>query len=228
MKKALMALAAFAFASLAAAHDYTVGLTPSTAAISTTSASAYAGTGGGVSLSGAYNQQNAGVDGTKGGAAVGLGPLKSASVGVAGGATTSGLSAAGNLSVGNASGSAQATGLSQASIVGSGSAWTVNGGPQAVVNGNAEAVTGTSAASGSNGLGVSAGSAVGVFDAAASATQIKVGPFQTADVNSHAVASGVTTPSIQIQVGSGTVSIQNEAAANAFGQAKVGNLVSTN
>lgn len=66
------------------------------------------------------------------------------------------------------------------------------------------------------------------FDAAASATQIKVGPLQTVDVNSHALAGAVTTPSVQVQIGSATVSIQNEAAANAFGHAKVGDISSTN
>lgn len=196
--------------------------------MSTTQASAYAGTGGGLSLSGAYNQQSAGVDGTKAGTAIGVGPLKSTSVGIVGGATTSGLSAAGNLSLGNASGSAQASGVSTASIVGSGNGHTVWNGPEVQVSGNAEAVTGTGASTGSNGLGVSGGAAVAGFDAAASATQIKVGPLQTVDVNSHALAGAVTTPSVQVQIGSATVSIQNEAAANAFGHAKVGDISSTN
>lgn len=229
MKRTLYLASALSLVAFAAfAHDSTQSLTPATAAIGTSQTSAFAGTGGGLSISAATNRQTATTAGAQGGTAGSLGhAAKWADVGVSGTAATSGISAAGNLSVGNASGSAQAAGVSTASIVGAGEAHTVHGGPLSTVSGNAEAVTGTAAASGSNGLAVSGSAAVGTFDAQAHASQIKLGPLQHVDVGTSAVASAVTLPSVSLTLGSGTVSIQNEAAANAFGQAKVGATTST-
>lgn len=224
----LTASLACMFAGLALAHDSTQSLTPATAAISTSQTSAFAGTGGGISISGAANQQTATTGGTTNGAAGSalLGTVKYANVGISGTAATAGLSGAGNMSVGNASGSAQASGVSTASIVGTGQAHTVTNGPTASVTGNAEAITGTQAASATNGLAVSGGAAIGTFDASANASQIKVGPFQHVDVQSAATSAGFTTPGVSITVGTGTVLLQTEAAANAFGQAHVGSIVS--
>jgi len=227
MKKFFAAVAAFILAGAALAHGSSQSLTPATAAISTSQVSSYAGNGGGLSISGAANQQSATTSGTTTGLGVGIGPLKAASVGITGNAATSGGAIAGNLSVGNASGSAQASGVSTASIVGTGEAHTVAGGPQANVTGNAEAIVGTSAASGTNGLAMTGGSAVSGFDAGASASQIKVGPFQQTDVASHGITSALTLPAAQVTLGTGTVQLQTEAAANAFGQAKVGSITST-
>lgn len=231
MKSFIIALAASLaamFTGLALAHDSTQTLTPATAAISTSQTSAFAGSGGGLSISGAANQQTATTGGTSSGAAGSalFGTVKHASVGISGTAATAGLSGAGNVSIGNASGSAQASGVSTASIVGAGQAHTVTGGPLANVTGNAEAITGTQAASGTNGLAVSGGAAVGTFDASASASQIKAGPFQHVDVQSAATSAGFTTPGVSITVGTGSVLLQTEAAANAFGQARVGSITS--
>lgn len=216
------------FAGLALAHDSTQSLTPTTAAVSTSQTSAFAGSGGGLSISGAANQQTATTTGTSSGSAGSalFNTVKYANVAVGGTAATAGLSAAGNVSVGNASGSAQASGVSTASIIGTGQAHTVHNGPTANVSGNAEAITGTQAASGSNGLAVSGGASVGTFDASASASQIKAGPFQHVDVQSAATSAGFTTPGVSITVGTGSVLLQTEAAANAFGQARVGSIVS--
>lgn len=213
---------------LALAHDSTQSLTPATAAISTSQTSAFAGTGGGLSISGAANQQTVTTGGASSGAAgtALLGTTKYANVAIEGTAATAGISAAGNLSIGNASGSAQAAGVSTASIVGTGQAHTVTGGPQANVTGNAESITGTGAASGTNGAAISSGAAVGSFNASAAATQIKVGPFQHTDVQSAATSSGVTLPGVSVAFGTGSVQIQTEAAANSFGQARVGSITS--
>lgn len=235
MKKTFLSLAASALfvaaamgSGLALAHDSTQSLTPSTAAISTSQTSSFAGTQGGASLSHASNFQTATTGGAMAGAAGStlFGTTKYATVGIEGSAATAGQSVAGNLSIGNASGTAAASGVSTASIVGVGEAHTVSGGPLANVTGNAESITGTAATSGSNGLGVSSGAAVGSFQASASATQIKVGPFQSTDVQSAATSAGLTLPGVQITLGTGTVQLQNEAAANAFGQARVGSVVS--
>jgi hypothetical protein len=221
----VLALAAI-FACGAYAHGSSQSLTPATAAISTSQTSAFAGNGGGVSISGAANHQTATTGGTSGGSAgtALFGTTKYANVGVSGIAATSGLSAAGNLSIGNASGAASASGVGMASIVGSGEAHTVANGPQANVSGNAESITGTAAASGSNGLAISGGTSVAAFDAGASARQIKVGPVNHIDVSSHGISTGGTAPTVGVTLGTGTIQLQTEAAANAFGQARVGSI----
>lgn len=74
--RSLLALAALAFAASAFAHGGDGTTTANTAAISTSQTSAYAGNGGGLSISGAYNQQAAGTTGAALGTGVGIGPLK--------------------------------------------------------------------------------------------------------------------------------------------------------
>lgn len=226
MKRISFALAAIAMAASAFAHDSTQSLTPATAAISTSQTSAYVGNGGGLSISGAANHASAGTSGATTGAAGNLGPLKFAGVEIGGAAASASLSAAGNLSVGNASGAASASGVGSSSIVGTGQAHTVANGPQANVTGNAETITGSTATSGTNGLAISGGASAATFNAGASASQIKAGPFQTVDVDSHAVNTAATTPGVSITLGTGTVQLQTEAASNAFGQARVGSVVS--
>ena len=225
--RSILLVSLLAAASLAHAHGGDGSVTANTAAISTSQTSAYAGNGGGLSISGAYNQQGAATSGAALGTGVGIGPLKSATTATAGGASSVGLSAAGNLSIGNASGSAAASGVSTSSIVDTSSGHTVTGGPSAIATGNAETITGTGAASGTNGLAISGGSSVASFDSGAAASQIKIGPLQTVDVASHALSGAATTPGVSIHLGTGTVQLQTEAAANAFGQAKVGTIAST-
>lgn len=219
MKKSFAFLASLVLSAAACAQ---------TAAISTSQTSAFAGNGGGLSISGAMNHQSATTASTATGGSTSalFGTVKGASVGISGQAATSGISAAGNLSIGNASGAANASGVSTSSVAATREARTTASAPQATVTGNAETITGTAAASGTNGLAISSGASIAHFEASATATQIKLGPLQHTDVQSAATSAGLTLPGVSITVGTGTVQLQTEAAANAFGQAKVGTVVS--
>lgn len=230
MKKSMISLAVLAicaYAGAALAHGSDSSLTPSVGVQSSVSVSGYAGTGGGISLNHASNTVSAGVGGTNVGAAGALGPVRAGSVDISGTAATSSQSTAGNLSLGNASGSAAAAGVGQASIVGSGSFHTTANGPQGTVSGNVEAVTGTSVAAGTNQFGTVGGAAGGAFTASANATQFQLGPFNTANAGTAANVVVGTTPTVQYTVGGASVQIQNEAAGNAAGTAKVGTVASS-
>lgn len=225
-KRSFSALVALALSSVVFAHGASESLTPATSAISRSETSAYAGNGGGLSISAAANKTTASTVGAASSLGVGIGPLKSASVEIGGAAASSSLSGAGNLSVGNASGGAVASGTGTSSIVGIGEAHTVTNGPKADVSGNAETITASVAKTGTNGLAISGGASASTFNAGASASQIKLGSFEQVSVDSHAVNTAVTTPGLSITLGTGTVQLQTEAASNAAGRAKVGSTVS--
>lgn len=222
MKRLSILVAALALAGLAHAHGDSQVLTPVVSAISTSQTSAFAGTGGGMSISAATNHTTAGTTGAAIGSTLNGGnAVKGAAVEIGGTAASSSLSAAAQLSIGHASGAALGTGVGTSSIVGTGEAHTVSGGPQANVTGNAETISGSTAATGTNGLAISGGASLAGFNAGASASQIKVGPFNSVDTDTHAINTATTLPGVSFTMGTGTVQLQTEAAANAWAQAKV-------
>jgi len=227
MKKSLTALAVLmAVASSVFAHGASTVSQSTIAVTSSSTASAYSGSNGGVAISAAGNTTSASTGGVTTGVGTGLGPLQAGSVTLDGGATTSSLSYAGNISLGNANGSAGAAGVGQASTVQSGEFHTTSAGLRGDAQANGETVTGTSVQAGTNQGAVVGGSAVTTFHADASGAGLDLGFVKTGDVTSHASVVATTTPQISISYGGATIGFQNEAAGNATAQAKIGNVQS--
>lgn len=217
----------FKFASLIAALAF-VGLASAQVATNSTSgATAYSGTGGGLSASIAYNNQTA--------SAVGISDSNqqggqhgshTGSAYVAGGVQTTSTSLALNYSTGTGTGAAGANGTSTASVDGSKS-FSMAGptGISGSATGNAESISSTAAGTGTNGGAYVKVGAVGGYVATASAAQ--GGVFNdTASATTSAAALAGTTPTTQFTWGSGVTDVVNEAAANASATSKSGAVIS--
>lgn len=221
----------FLFGVLAAmqahAHGGDGAVNGNVSSVSSASVSGYV-SGTGLSLQGAYNQGNASINGGAVGTGVGLGPLKAVTASTWGEAATTNTSLAGGLTLGNATGTHDAAGLSQASLAGQASGHTVANGPAAVATGNAETITGTQVTGNGTGLGAVVAGTKATFDAGGAATQVKVGPFNTIETDSHALGSAIGSVSMNFGLGGTSTLVDNQGAFNAFGQSKAGLQQSTN
>lgn len=209
----------------ARAHGGSGSVTPAVSSISTTTASGYV-SGTGLSVQGVTNQGSAVVNGGAAGTGLGLGPLKDAGAAAQGTAQTTNTTVGGGLTLGAGTGSYEGAGLSKASISGQAEGHTVTNGPAAIANGNVETLTGTKVAGSGTSLGGVSAGVSGSFDAAAHASQVKLGNFNAVDTTSHALGGVVGTVNFNGSFGDATTTVDNQGAFNAFGQSKVGLQVS--
>lgn len=226
MKKSLISLAAAAllgaasFSAMAHGGSGTVS-GQEASSISTTSVSAFAGNGGS-SIQGAHASGSATINAGAMGTAVGVGPLKTGTTAVDGSVTTTSTSIGGGLVSGNATGTNAASNLSTGAIKADGNFHTVTNGPTGVVKGNAEGVSGTSVNGSGNSLGIVSGGTASNFASQASASQIKIGNFNTVKTDSTSVVGATAGKDFTFAAGNTVVNSDFQAAANAYGQAKVG------
>lgn len=221
MKKTLIALAALMVAGSAMAINLSAN-TVVTNGVHSASGAYATSTGNGASVSAAGNSQTATstVEAHRVGVS-GFG-LSYGAAGVAGAAVTTTKSYAGNASVGNATGSAAAGGVSL--VTGSANAaFDLHGHkPEGTVSGSMTSVAQTEVSSGRNGLAVAGGINTVGFTASATATQtwVKNTAHTAANAGSASLSNG-------FDIGSGSVDLVNvggDALANAV--AKSGNVIS--
>lgn len=229
MKKSLASLAAISLLAaagmaFATGNGNTVQVVQNSAVDSGASATSYSGTPGGSSFSTAVNQQRASTSGDGSSVAGSFLGQTAGAAGVTGTATTSTFSAAANISTGSGTGGATASGLSNASVAAT-SSYNAGHSVSGSATGNTEAVSGSLATTGRNGAAVVGANAAGGFDA--SASSYRVGIFTTnRGATSTATTGAVTSAPSQFVFGSGSTSLQNEAASNASAVGKSGNVVS--
>ena len=228
MKKTILAVAMAALSFGAFAHHATETVSGSNVVNSSSAAGAYA-SGNGASLSSAGNTQFA-TNSVSGSGNAGVGSssvLKTGYTTISGAVTTGGASYAGNVSVGNATGGAEAVGYSVSQNSGTGYFVTSGGtAPAGNVSGASGAETLTHAISGRNGFALSAGTADANFDASATATRISLGSYDSKTGSTNANAGAVAAQT-SFHIGNASAGALTNAAAGSLANASVGGTVFT-